>query len=167
MQTIPRVGSLEIDQDLDLERRQWVIQRIVWFLILLVLIAGLLGAFGGGWLSGGSATAGPLTVTYERLARERAPAGLQISIAPEAVANGEATIWINNAYLDVTTIQQMVPEPAEMTSGEDRTFFRFLIAGSGPGEITLQTEPSEPGGKTGQIGVLDGPEITFDQFVYP
>lgn len=51
MEPIRRVGELEIEEDLDFQRRMWRLQQIGWALLVLVVVAALLGLFGKGPLS--------------------------------------------------------------------------------------------------------------------
>ncbi len=48
MEQIPRVGDLDIEQDLDFERRQWHVQRVGWVVFLLILLAAFVGLLGTG-----------------------------------------------------------------------------------------------------------------------
>lgn len=168
MDEISRVGSLEINQDLEFERRQWAIQRIGWILLILVLGATLLGVFGSGPLSHSSTSAGALTLNYERLVRERAPTALRVQLAPEAVADGEAVLWLNRPFLNRIQIQQFMPQPVEMATDADRIRFHILVANTEqPGEITIEFEPSQPGLMDGRLGLDGGPDLAFTQFVFP
>ncbi len=46
--------------------------------------------------------------------------------------------------------------------------YRFNIDDqTGASMIRIALEPDEPGLTTGRIGVIDGPELMFWQFVYP
>lgn len=164
----PQVGSLQIDEDLEFERRQWSVQRAAWAFFALLLLGGLLGLFGSGPLSHADVSSGPLILEYDRLARQRAPTALQIQLGPEAVRDGEVTLWLDRAYLQVISIEQMMPEPAQTVAAANRVLFRFPIARQNPdSEITLTIEPEEPGLKTGRLGVEGGPEVTFQQFIFP
>ncbi len=168
MSKIPRVGSLEIDQDLDFEHRQWTVQRIGWAVILLILAAGIAGLLGSGPLSHAEAAQGPLTLSYERFVRKRGPSELQIHLAPGAAQNDVVAIWIAQDYLDKIDIERLLPEPVEVSTSAERVVYHFAIEDPAQrSEIIVDLEPSEPGRIQGHIGLLDGPEIVFDQFIYP
>lgn len=163
-----RVGSLEIDQDLDFERRQWTVQRLAWVLFLLVLIAGLAGFLGAGPVSNASASLDSLTVEYDRFARSRAPTEVTVTLSAAATSSDEVTIQIDQRYLDRAPVERVLPEPVEMAAGGDRVRFRFAIAAPGePVAVIFTMQPTEAGMARGTIGVLDGPEISINQFVYP
>jgi hypothetical protein len=165
---MPRVGSLEIDQDLELELRQWSVQRVGWAVFLLILIAGLAGLLGGGPLGHAEASADPLTVGYERFARTRAATELEVHISPGAAPNGEVEIWLDRGYLDKVDIEVVLPQPSGMAAAADRIIFRFIVNDPAePGEIIFDVQPSEPGRIEARLGLVDGPEVRFDQFIYP
>jgi hypothetical protein len=52
-QQLPRIGDLEIRQDLSFERRDWMMQRLGWAVIGLLILAGLTGLTG---------SSGPMTL---------------------------------------------------------------------------------------------------------
>lgn len=61
-----RKGGLEVSQDLNFQRREWVVQRVGWVVMAVLLVAALLGLFGPGPLSksiAGSAS-GPVRAEY-------------------------------------------------------------------------------------------------------
>jgi hypothetical protein len=163
-----RVGSLDIDQDLIFERREWAVQRIGWIIFLLILLAGLAGALGPGVFSHAEASSGPLTVAHERFVRKGTPSELRVRLDPGAGGNDEVTIWLSQAYLDKIEIERVLPDPVEMAASGDRVFFRFAVENAlEPSEIIFGIMPSEPGMTHGQAGLIDGPTVAIDQFFYP
>ncbi len=48
MPNVPRVGDLQINQDLDYQRREWTIQRVGWVVIGLIVCAAAPWASGPG-----------------------------------------------------------------------------------------------------------------------
>jgi hypothetical protein len=114
MPQLERVGSLEINQDLDFQRREWRLQWVAWGVVLLILVAGLAGLLGGGPLSNGQASAGPLAVNYERFVRKQAPARLELMVSPEAAVDGEVALWIGDGFLEKVNVAGVIPEPVAM-----------------------------------------------------
>ncbi len=79
-----READLEMRQDLEFQRRMWVVQRVGWVMMALAALAALLGLFGGAGASSG-ATAGsreaPLSIEeYERFLRVGKPAALRVHV---------------------------------------------------------------------------------------
>jgi hypothetical protein len=42
----PQAPELQLEEHLDFQRKQWVFQRVAWFVMLAVVVLGLLGLFG-------------------------------------------------------------------------------------------------------------------------
>jgi hypothetical protein len=43
---LKRIGDVEINQDLDFQRRCWTVQRIGWIVMAVLVLSALLGVFG-------------------------------------------------------------------------------------------------------------------------
>jgi hypothetical protein len=168
MGQIERVGSLEIDQDLEFERRQWALQRAGWIVIGLVVLLALTGLLGGGPFSHAEAASGPLTLQYDRFIRERAPSELQLDVDPGAASDSELVLSLNQGFLEKVDVERIVPEPTEMETAADRIVYRFVIPDpEQPATIVFHLDPTEPGQAEGRVGLVDGEEIPFAQFIYP
>jgi hypothetical protein len=163
-----QLGSLEIDEDLVFERRQWGVQRAGWVVILLILLAGVVGLLGPGPISNAEATSGALTVEYERVIRKQAPTELHVRLAPGAAPNGEVALFLEQTYLAKVGVSNVIPEPSEMEAAADGVLFRFLVVQTDqPAEIAFAIEASEPGMARGRLGLVDGAEVTIDQLILP
>ena len=92
-------------------------QTLLHALIGLVILAGLLGAFGNGWLSKSnrSFTAVPLSVTYQRFMRANAPNELILTatapLPAETIEIGIGSELLDSASISVT---QLEPRPSEL-----------------------------------------------------
>jgi hypothetical protein len=170
MAGVQRVGTLEVAQDLEFQRRSWTVQRIGWVVMALVIVAALLGLFGPGPLS--SATAGEqggaLWAEYRRFGRYASPSTLRIHLGTGAARDGEARVWLSREYLEGVRIQHITPEPDSVEAGLDRITYAFRVAEPGqPVAVTFHLELQQIGPTTGRVGLPDGPSLTFSQFVYP
>ena len=163
-----RVGSLEIAQDLDFQQREWVVQRVAWWIVVAILLAAIVGLLGAGPLSHASAASGPLELDYDRFMRRRAPSQYELVVAPGTAVEGEVALWLDDALLEKVDVERVMPEPSEMEAGADRVVYRFVVADpEQPARITFHLEPDEPGAVRGGIGIVDGAEVSINQFVYP
>jgi hypothetical protein len=45
---VQRHGDLEIQEDLPFQRREWLVERVAWGVMALLIVAALLGLFGTG-----------------------------------------------------------------------------------------------------------------------
>lgn len=163
-----QVGSLEIAQDFAFQRREWIVQRVLWWVVVAILVAGVVGLLGTGPLSHAEAASGPLSLDYERFVRKRAPTQLDVRVAPEAAVEAEIALWLDADYLEKVDVERIMPEPVVMAAAPDRVIYRFVLADAEqPGRVTFHLQPAEPGAVDGRLGLVDGDSVTFDQFVYP
>lgn len=181
MSGLHRVGDLEIDQDLDFERKAWVVHKIAWAVLALLLVATVLGLFGGRGVLSTATVQGPEGIAelrYERFLRLEATTELDLTFAPGAVREGEVRVFVSRPYIDDMTIERVTPEPREQIAGSDRVIYVFdADPGSGP-KVTMLLRPSRPGRMRGTVGLAEGgraggsraaaaSSVTIGQFVYP
>jgi hypothetical protein len=166
-----RREGLEIDQDLEFERRSWRWQRVGWGVISLILLAALLGLFGTGWLD--RAVAGQpgsqLWLEYNRFGRLQAETSrLQIHLGPGAGANGKVRIWFNLEYMKGVRVTNLTPEPESVEAGPERFTYVFSAPdASQPIVVIFRLEPDKIGSLNGQVGLEGGASLSFKQFIYP
>ena len=161
-------GDLELDQDLSFQRREWTIQRAGWLVMATLLVAGLLGLFGTGPLGTATAEAGPLQLQFARFERRHAPSELEVVVERTAVSQDQLEIWFAADYLAGTEITSVMPEPVEVRVTDDRLVYRFSVDDQArTHRILIALEYDELGVATPHMGLVDGPELTFWQFVYP
>src|SRR5919106_6001727 len=71
--------SLQIDQDLAYQQREWLVERVGWIVMLLLIVAAAAGIFGNGVLSRASVSDGKqLRIEYERFAHYLTPTSLKV-----------------------------------------------------------------------------------------
>ena len=163
-----RVGSIEVDQDLDHARSLWRVQRVGWVVILLIVIGATLGLFGHGPLADGQARAEGLTLDYERFARHGATSSLQAEIHPQALRGDTLTLWMTRSYLEGAELESILPEPARVVIRGDLVVFTFMKAGpSRPTRITFNLRPDKYWSAHGRAGIDAGGSVVFRQFIYP
>lgn len=165
-----RIGDLEIHQDLPHERREWVIERIGWVLMGLLLLAAFIGLLGPGPLS--SATAGEsgsiLWAEYDRFERSQAPSTLRVHVGPGASRDGKARLWLNRDFIDNVEIHLIEPQPEMVEAGPDRFVYTFNTPGSEQATaVTFHFEANRFWRIPVRIGLEGGPELQFSQFIYP
>ncbi|MBA2468120.1 MAG: hypothetical protein H0V37_01795 [Chloroflexia bacterium] len=163
------VGDLDLDQDLAFEERQWKIQRVGWVVMALIVVAALLGVFGSGPLS--AATVGDdatLALHYQRFVRHQGQGELVVRVAPNETVEGRVEFWLTTEFLGEIDLQGISPEPDEVRSAGDRQIFVFLVNDpAGPLEVTISYFPNGLGRVSGGIGLVDGPDFSFNQLSYP
>lgn len=165
-----RVGDLEIDQNLSLQQKEWLIQRVAWVALALLLLAGLLGVFGNGPLSDTTAgdADGPLRAEYPRFARFQAPLTVRFHIGPEAIQDGEARIGLSRSYVDSVRIERIDPEPDRVEAGEGVYVYVFTVADpEQAATVSFHLQPEAIGSIQGRAEPAGGPALDFGHFVYP
>ena len=153
---------MEIDTDVDFQRRVWTAQRVGWLIIAAVIVAALLGFFGTGPLSRASSQGSGLRVEYERFGRLQQPMRLRF-LLPESKLDAE--IALGRAYLETFRIEQITPEPREVAVVGPWLLYRF--AGPGPLAATFDVVPQDVGRLAAAAEISATDSVAFEQFIYP
>lgn len=162
--------DLQVGQDLSFQEREWRIQRAAWILLAAIVVLALLGLFGTGPLS--STTAGStdegLKIAYERFVRHDGQTSVDIDVSPDQIANGQVEIWVSSSYLDSVDIERISPQPDQVRNEGDRLVYIFPAASTNdPISVTFSMRPDALWRLSGDIGITDGPSLSFDQVSYP
>jgi hypothetical protein len=161
--------GLEIEEDPDHEQREWLLQRIGWALVGGLLLAGMLGLFGGGPLTHATLRhpqAG-LQVSYDRYIRRNASTSLRVIVEPEADGR-TARFWISRSYLEHFNVASVMLEPERTEHSQDRVIFHVpMQQPSLAASVTFQMEADEIGRVEGRIGTSGGRSLPIEQVVYP
>jgi hypothetical protein len=155
--------SLEIDEDIAFQRKEWFAQRIGVALLTLFVFGALFGLTGvGGMLSYGEAgdPNGALHVEYERIVRRGAPATLTLHL--RSSAPGTVRFWVSAPYLQNVTIEGFVPQPDILSVEQERHVYA-IPTGSSEITVTLEVEHKTIGRIHGEVGLIGGPSARFSQ----
>lgn len=167
-------NELEIDENLSLHRKMWVVQRIGWFAIAILIAGSLLGFFGlGGPYSQTEKKTVWGVLKYEKFLRWNGP--VLIEIHPQNLASivsrEGVTIWISMDFAREIKFDAILPSPDSTAIGKDRIEYKFLFSKSSGLEsfpIVIRGEAYEVGWHSGQIGIVGESEnFEIGQFVYP
>lgn len=160
-----------LGEDISYQRREWVVQRVGWVVMALIVVAALFGLLGE---SGPFAEAelraadGSLQVHHVRIAHHHAPAALTITVAPDLVEGGELRLWIDAAYARTLDIQSIIPEPESVEVGPERIVYTFAVADwKGSLTIVYHYEQESYWWKRGHLGIEGGAAVELVQFVFP
>lgn len=161
--------ELEIDEDIKLESANWLVQRIAWVLMALVVVAVLLGFTGNGGLTGinkrtaGSQATG-IEVEYDRYLRREAPTEIKVILFATA-SEAAKELQFSKDFYDRIQVEQVVPEPTEVTTDDSGITYKFAGTATVM-PITFYLQPKYMG--TQAIRVQAGERsVSFSQFVYP
>lgn len=170
MPEIQNVGGLEIAQDLEFQRRSWVVQRTGWVLMALTTLAALLGLLGRGPLSRTTvgAESESLSVEYNRFGRFQSPTTLRLNLGSDAARKSLVRVWLDRDYLENVQIQQITPEPQRVEAGSERLIYVFQLSELNQRTaVTFYLQLEHIGFLPGQVGLVEGQTLNFNQFIYP
>ena len=170
MEERPHSGDLELEEDLDFERRSWTIERIGWIGMATVMLAALAGLLGPGPLSQTTAGGhgGRLWLEYSRFGRFKAPLTLRAHLGPNAGRQGSARLWLSRDYLENVQIQGVSPPPEQVEAGTEVLTYVFPVSDpSRSTAVTFSLKAERFGRQGGCIGLANGPTVCFGQFIYP
>jgi hypothetical protein len=158
----------DVERQFEHQRRGWVVERIGWIGLLLVLIAAALGAFGRGPLSQRTRVSkdGSLTVQYDAIGRSRAPCEVCLRWSNPPGAH-EITVAISRGYLDRVTVKEIEPPPLTVEAAADEMRYRFLVnSESAQTEVRFRLHMETIGSAAATLTVADQ-QISIQQFVLP
>jgi hypothetical protein len=155
--------SIELDEDLQFQRKEWLFQRIGVGFMCVFVIAALGGVTGmGGPLSRGSAgeRGGPLHVEYERFVRRGAKATMKLHVHSDPP--GFIQFWVSTPYLEDVIVDSVAPVPQTVTVEESRHVYTIRAA-SADVTITVEMEHQTFGTLEGEVGIVGGAAVRFTQ----
>jgi hypothetical protein len=152
----------EIEKFISQQQKEWLIFRIAWVFMGLVLIAAALGLFGNGPISEQTYVAHKVHITYQKFMRADKESELYIGLQDQDLGQ-ETTIGINNDYLKKVKIYQVVPQPAAVEIRDNTLLYRFRSVTNG--FISFYLSPQHTGSQPLVITV-GGKKMRFNQFIY-
>jgi hypothetical protein len=170
---IVRAGDLDIDVDMAFQRRSWIVQRVAWIVMTLLVVAAALGLLGPGPLSRATASLpGLLEAEYQRLTRYEDRETLTVRVAPAVTTSGVVRLSINRDYLEHAQVMSVMPAPERVEAAHARVVYAFRIAEAGrPLEVTFDLKPRTIGRAEARLAIESpagrGRELTVRQFALP
>ncbi len=162
-------SSLDLDPDEGAQRAEWRFERAGWTAIVLLVLAGALGAFGQGPLSQVDAATSDarLAIHYDRMAHHDTPTDLVVTLAANAPSDSVVTVFIDRGFLDDADLERVRPEPAEMLAVGDEMEFRFRRAGASlPMHAVFTITPGTLGRRRATVRGA-GSQLSVSQLVLP
>lgn len=162
-------GGLEIEQDLPLEHRVWVAERIGWTLMALFVVAALIGFLGPGPFNDAKTAdpAGRWHMEYERRLHFRTDQEISVYVGPEFTTSGKVRLWISQSYMKDQSVSSVTPTPDQVEAGSDRMIFTFNVTPGHEAPIYFELQPSAYGPTSGEFGLEGRPGVRIDQLVMP
>lgn len=150
------------------QRSHWRLERAVWCLLVLLVIAAFLGLLGPGPLSrvtAGDPEAG-LRISHHRLLHMQSPHDVRIEARAEP---GSEEVWfaISSSYLERMHLESITPAPFRVSSGDGETVFHIDAGGVGATAVAfLRFDAAKPGFVRGFVR-RDGEVVPISHFVFP
>ena len=160
--------DLDIDQHERFQQREWAANRLGWVVLGLFIVAGLVGLLGAGPLSWTTTASrnGVVTVEHDRVTHFEADDSITLTIAPDAVVDGTATVQLTGSWPSGVDLTGISPEPAEQRAVRDGIVLELPVEGTGEVELSLSFRAQEIGTLSGDVTVGDE-TVSFSQFVLP
>lgn len=161
-------GTVQISEDLEFEHRSWLMERIGWAVMTLIVVLAIAGLFGSGPLSSAIAgqKGGELWVEYNRFERLLSPT--QVRACVGAAPAGELRLSITREYLERVHVQEIMPPPKRVEAAGD--WFTFVFHGARAGSatsVTFYLKPNESGRLRASIRMGEMEPLSFGQLVFP
>jgi hypothetical protein len=165
-----RTGDLEISQDLGAQHTTWVLQRIGWVGMALLILTALAGGFGDGPLVHRMVSDDHhlFSLEYDRVCRYESEQLLRLTLAPETTKTPHVDVWISRSYWSSHAIEQITPEPRTSSTSSDGFVYTFDVdARNEPAMIVMRLRPEYVGSMEGHIRVNDQGSVTIHQLTFP
>ena len=168
--------DLDVHENLAFQRRAWIVERISWVAMSLLLILTMLGLFATGPLASTTRTdaSQQISVSYERFVRHQGHVDWSVEVQRLTVDQQSIDLFISSDLLREQTIEQFIPEPSSSRVAPDGFYYTFDIdpeALPGPVRIHVHSTVDGLGALDGRVGLLrdDGAVVDVDlwMFAYP
>lgn len=143
-------------------------RTVGFWLLLVILAAGIGGLFSSGIFSSTHATSARqgVTVEYERFGR--LTSDMYVKAIARSEPGGGFTLTLGGDLMQRYEIRTLQPQPLRALSQGNTLILEFPAAG-GPGEhsVWIGLQPLKPGTSHNAITVNKNETVTFSQFIYP
>lgn len=151
---------MEINEELEMHEKGWIIQRVGWVILLLIMAAGALGLFGEGWLSDQTPSNGDVKVEYQRFYRYESEMKILIESRRHI-----STVSLPQQYIKDFRLLRFEPEPENNTTNNGEVTFNFLPAQNQV--VTVYIIPKTYGSIEGTLKVNGTINFNLHHFIYP
>jgi hypothetical protein len=161
--------SIEIDEDLPLQRKLWRIERASWVTMALVLCASMLGLCGSGPLGRAEQgdAGGGLHVHYDRLTRHQTSTRLLVRVR-HTLGQAVVRVALDRAFLDGVELERVVPEPEHVQASGEQVMFAFGNDVRAPQmTASFHLRPVDIGPRTTKVAASGGASVQLTQWVFP
>ena len=155
-----------LSRTLPFQRREWLVQRIGWVMMGLIILAGALGLMGNGPLAKRMLANDTLQLDFEWLVRRDAQTTWKLT--PRAAPTGGAyRVSLDANWAQHFEIHSIEPEPDSTHLANGRWVYEFEARDARPTPIVFHVEARKTGPLEGSVGLNDAQPLVVKQFVFP
>ncbi|MBK4997861.1 hypothetical protein IAE37_000137 [Pseudomonas sp. S31] len=156
-----------VEEDMPMQRRVWRFERIGWYVLLLIVLLALAGAFGNGPLSEATAVSadGRLRVDYPRLSRAGTTESLRITV--HGTPGEPLQLLLGGSLLREASIETLQPEPQASLSHGKSLLLELGTSGDGIATLYLTLRSEHVGSLEGVARIGPSSAVRFTIFLYP
>lgn len=161
-----RKDGLQLDERRGFQERFWTIERIAWCVFALIIVAGLLGAFGsGGPLATKVTIIDRAIIEHPRIGRWEGTDEIKVRFTPDPSARTRS-LFLSNSFAEVFQVEDIQPLPVRtvIEAGGQRLFFDN--PGKDGGMVILHLRAQSAGSASFSVGI-DGELVSVSSFIFP
>jgi len=158
--------GIELTHDPQFHRLEWRAARMAWAVLLALMSAMALGAFGEGPLSARSRAnpAGLIRVDYQRILRAGSPTDLIVHVT--SGADGVASIALGGELVQGLRITHIDPQPRTSIARAGSIEYLFDATAGDVATVTFTLQASRPGIVRGCVRSTNA-TVDIVHFVFP
>ena len=152
---------MEMEENIDVQKKGWVIQRVGWIVMAVFVAMAAFGFFGDGIVSKKNIQSGVQKLEYQKYSRFESAMELKFDLN-SATQQNIISFPVN--YLGNFRIESILPEPKQNQSGNERV--NYVFEGNGPMKIIFYLVPKNIGELEADVFV-NNQRFHFNHFIYP
>lgn len=156
-----------VEEDIRMQERVWRFERVGWYVLVVIILLALAGAFGNGPLSDAQVTStdGRIQVEYQRLSRSGTTDDLRITV--HGIAGKPVKVMLGGSLLREASIETMQPEPQSSISHGEALLLQLGTSRDGIATLYLTLRSESVGTLEGIVRTSPTSAVSFSTFLYP
>jgi hypothetical protein len=151
----------EIEDEIRLHEKGWIVQRVGWIILLTLLTAASLGLFGSGVLSTKQIVGNGASVKFERFARFQSPMTLEMNTKSNTE---KIEILLPLSYFASMELEKIQPEPSTRRVENGNIVYLFAISDEAVIKFYLTPQSA---GNISTVIKINNEAFPINHFIYP
>lgn len=152
---------MDLDENIEVQKKGWMIQRVGWILMAVLVILAAFGFFGDGMISKKYVQSGDQKFEYQQYSRFESRMELKFDLHSNSNQN---IISFPVSYLEKFRVESILPDPKQNFSNSNR--INYVFDGKGALKIIFYLIPQNIGRLDADVLVNDQ-RFNFNHFIYP